>query len=126
MATVIKVKRNETASTPPGTSDLEVGEIAINTADQKLFIKDSSNAIKEIGGAVGVTLHDVTTTNNSTSNDIHLDGSNIVFEGSTPDAAETTLTAADPDVDRTITLPNSNGTLATDGDILAFSVVFGG
>ena len=103
---VIKVKRNETASTPPGTGDLEVGEIAINTADQKLFIKDSSNTVKEIGGAVGVTLHDVRQANNSTSNNIHLDGSSLVFEGSTADAAELTLTAADPDVDRTLTLPN--------------------
>jgi hypothetical protein len=126
MATVIKVKRNETASTPPGTGDLVVGEIAINTADQKLFIKDSTNTIKEIGGGVGVTLHNVTTANNSTSNDIHLDGSNIVFEGSTADAAELTLTVEDPDVDRTLTLPNSTGILATDGDVLAFSVVFGG
>jgi len=54
MATVIKVKRNETVSTPPGAGDLEVGEIAINTADQKLFIKDSTNAIREIGGVTSV------------------------------------------------------------------------
>ena len=122
MPQVIKVKRNEIASTPPGTGDLEVGEIAINTADQKLFIKDSSNNIKEIGGAVGVTLHDVTQSNNSTSNDIHLDVSNIVFEGSTADAAELTLTVQDPDVDRVLTLPNADGTLATDGDIIAFAI----
>ena len=122
MPQVIKVKRNEIASTPPGTGDLEVGEIAINTADKKLFIKDSSNNIKEIGGAVGVTLHDVTQANNSTSNDIHLNGSSIVFEGSTDDAAELTLTVQDPDVDRVLTLPNADGTLATDGDIIAFAI----
>jgi hypothetical protein len=34
---------------------------------------------------------------------------NISFEGSTPDAYETTLTAADPTADRTITLPNATG-----------------
>lgn len=36
----------------------------------------------------------------------------IVFEGSTADAAETTLTVVDPTEDRTITLPNASGTVA--------------
>ena len=37
--------------------------------------------------------------------------SSIVFEGSTADANETTLTATDPTVDRTITLPDASGTV---------------
>jgi hypothetical protein len=41
---------------------------------------------------------------------------NISFEGSTPDAYETTLTAADPTADRTITLPNATGTVWTSGN----------
>ena len=36
----------------------------------------------------------------------------LVFEGPTDDAFETTLSPADPTADRTITLPNSNGTVA--------------
>ena len=36
----------------------------------------------------------------------------IVFEGTTDDAFETTLTAGDPTADRTITLPNATGTVA--------------
>lgn len=39
-------------------------------------------------------------------------GINIVFEGTTDDAFETTLTAADPTADRTITLPNESLTVA--------------
>jgi len=35
----------------------------------------------------------------------------IVFEGTTVDTAETTLTVADPSVDRTITLPDLTGTV---------------
>jgi len=35
----------------------------------------------------------------------------IVFEGATADAFETTLTVADPTADRTITLPNTSGTV---------------
>lgn len=36
----------------------------------------------------------------------------VVFEGSTDDAYETTLTVVDPTADRTITLPNATGTVA--------------
>jgi hypothetical protein len=41
----------------------------------------------------------------------------LVFEGSTADAFETTLAVADPTADRTITLPNSTGTVALTSDL---------
>ena len=41
---------------------------------------------------------------------------NIIFEGATADAYETTLTVTDPTADRTITLPNLTGTLIVDGN----------
>ena len=40
----------------------------------------------------------------------------LIFEGATADAYETVLTVVDPTADRTITLPNSTGTLITTGD----------
>lgn len=45
MATIIKPKRSETLSSAPTTSNLAVGEIAINTADQKIYTRDSGNNI---------------------------------------------------------------------------------
>ncbi len=42
---------------------------------------------------------------------------NIVFEGSTADSFETTLTVTDPTADRTITLPNVTGTAITSGNL---------
>lgn len=39
-------------------------------------------------------------------------GQNIVFEGTTADAYELTLSAGDPTLDRTITLPDATGTVA--------------
>ena len=42
--------------------------------------------------------------------------SSIIFEGSTADTFETTLTVVDPTADRTITIPNITGTLITTGD----------
>ena len=45
MATVIKLKKSETASSVPTTSNLAVGEVAVNTADQKVYVRDSSDNI---------------------------------------------------------------------------------
>ena len=45
----------------------------------------------------------------------------IVFEGATDDAHETTLTITDPTADRTITLPNVTGTIVTTGDTATVS-----
>ena len=47
--------------------------------------------------------------------------SDLVFEGDTDDAYETTLTVADPTADRTITLPNVTGTVVTTGDTSSVS-----
>jgi hypothetical protein len=43
-------------------------------------------------------------------------GATVIFEGSSADAYETVLTVVDPTADRTITIPNSTGTLITTGD----------
>ena len=52
-----------------------------------------------------------------TSGNIELGaGATLIFEGSSADAHETVLTCVDPTADRTITLPNSTGTLITTGD----------
>ena len=52
MAMVIKPKRKFTAGAP-STSDIVEGEIAINTADKKLYVRDNANNIIEIGGGGG-------------------------------------------------------------------------
>tara|TARA_B100000214_G_C23515500_1_gene422645 strand:+ start:119 stop:502 length:384 start_codon:yes stop_codon:yes gene_type:complete len=127
MATVIKPKRTETALAVPSTGSLAVGELAMNVTDGKFYTKTSGNVVKEIGGAGAVTLNSVTTAGASTLNDILLDqGANLIFEGNLANSYETTLTVAEPTADRTITLPNSTGTVALDGDALAYSIVFGG
>ena len=45
MATVIKIKKSETASSAQTTSDLVAGEVALNTADKKLYVRDSNSSI---------------------------------------------------------------------------------
>jgi hypothetical protein len=126
MPTVIKPKRSEVALSIPLASSLEIGEMAVNVTDGKMYVKSSGNIIKEIGGAGSVTLQGATTAGNITTNNIILNGSNLVFEGQIENAFETTLTVAEPTGDRTIYLPNQNGTIAMVDDALALSIVFGG
>ena len=127
MSTVIKPKRSETALAVPAASSLEAGELAMNVTEGKFYTKTTGGVVKEMGGAGSVTLQDVTTNGATTTNDILLDqGANLIFEGNLANAYETTLTVAEPTADRTITLPNASGTVALDGDALAYSIVFGG
>ena len=126
MATVIKLKRSETALAIPSAGSLAAGELAMNITDGKFYTKTSGGSVVEVGGAGSVTLQDVTDNSAITTNDITLNGSNLVFEGFLENAFETTLTAQEPTKDNTITLPNQSGTLAMDGDALAYAIVFGG
>jgi len=126
MATVIKPKRSETALSVPAASSLAVGELAMNVTDGKFYTKTSGGVVKEVGGAGAVTLNSVTTAGGISNNDITLNGANLVFEGYLENAFETTLTAVEPTADNTVSLPNASGTLAMDGDALAYGIVFGG
>ena len=126
MATVIKPKRSETALSVPSSGSLAVGELAMNVTDGKFYTKTSGGVVKEVGGAGAVNLDSVTSAGGISTNDITLDGANLVFEGYLQNAFETTLTAVEPTADNTVSLPNQSGVLATEGDNLAFSIVFGG
>ena len=127
MSTVVKLKRSEVAQAVPSGGSLVAGEIAMNVTDGKFYTKTSGGTVKEIGGAGSVTLQNVMTNGATTTTDILLDqGARLVFEGNLGNSYETFLTVAEPTADRTITLPNQSGTVAMDGDALAYGIVFGG
>jgi len=117
MTTVFKPKRSVVPSSIPTAGQLEVGEIALNIPDGKFYTKDTSNVIKEVGGAGATTLQGVTNVGAVTTNNIVLNGSNLVFEGIVENAFETSLTVEEPTSDRTITLPNITGTVITTGNL---------
>lgn len=79
------------------------------TADRTVTFQDATGT---------VVLRDTTDTltnktlTSPTVSGLYLSDSSIVFEGSSADAFETTLTVTNPTADRTITLPDSSGTLA--------------
>ena len=60
MATRIKLKRSETPLAVPNTNQLAVGEVALNTFDQKMYVRDSEDQIIEVANK-GATDAEVTT-----------------------------------------------------------------
>ena len=59
------------------------------------------------------TINALTFASGTTTSGLNIGGNGITFEGSTADAHETTLVAAEPTADATITIPNSTMTLLT-------------
>jgi hypothetical protein len=47
----------------------------------------------------------------------------VIFEGSSNDGSETTLTVVNPTADRTITLPDATGTVVTTGNLTAITAI---
>ena len=100
MVAVLKPKKSETASAVPTTSDLAVGEICMNVADQKVYTRKSDNSI------VIVASHGLT----------DLDGS--VTTAKLADGAVTTIKLAADAVDGTKLADNAcNSEHYTDGSI---------
>ena len=54
-----------------------------------------------------------------------MNGSHFIFEGNLENAFETILQVEEPTADNVLKLPNSSGTIGTQDDALAYSVVFG-
>ena len=88
--------------TAAGEIDTSSGNLTIDSAGGTVTIDDDVT----ISGSL--TVAGTTTTVNSTSVNIQ---NAFVFEGATADAHETTLTTIDPTGDRTIKLPNADGTI---------------
>src|SRR6056300_1370861 len=49
MASKILLKKSTTASSVPTTSDVDVGEVAVNTEDKRLFTQDNGGSVVELG-----------------------------------------------------------------------------
>ena len=74
MATII-TKNSSTVSSVPLNTQLVAGELAINTADEKLYFKNAAGTVKLIASSAGVTLTGTQTLTNKTITNIILDGS---------------------------------------------------
>jgi len=111
------------------TSDITVSASSTNTFSNKsisLASNTVTGTLAEFNSALtdadfatiagSETLTNKTLTSPNVSG-LNLTDSSIVFEGSSADGSETTLTVTNPTDDRTITLPDASGTVALTSDI---------
>jgi hypothetical protein len=98
----IDVSTTVTAQVASNISFTPTGTIASNNVQTALVELDTEKLALAGGTVTGELL-------------IGAAGS-LVFEGSTADGNETTITVADPTADRTITFPNVTGNVVTTGD----------
>ena len=77
---VIKPKRTTSAGTVPTTSNLEAGEIAINLADKKLFVRDTSNNILQLTTRTAASLEDIYLSGISNTQLLHYNSGNSRWE----------------------------------------------
>lgn len=107
-----------TAST---SSALGVGSIELGHATDTTLARSSAGVVTIEGVEVVTTSGTQTLTNKTLTSPVITgavfnDGS-VVFEGATANNFETTLAITDPTADRTITFPDSTGTVALTSDI---------
>ena len=89
--------------------------LTIGTGLSGTSYNGSTSVTVAIDSTVATTSGTQTLTNKTLTSPL-INGDGVVFEGSTADEFETTLTVTDPTADRTITLPNVTGTVITTGD----------
>lgn len=88
------------------------------TADRTVTLPDVTGTVITTGNLTAIT----TLTSPTITGAVFNDGS-VVFEGATADAYETTLAITDPTADRTITFPDSTGTVALTSGVINNSLL---
>ena len=118
MTQTIKLKRSATQGATPSTSDLELGEVAINTYDGKMYIKknDGSDSIVEIGsgsgGGSGLTAWAVKTANHTAA-----DGERLLVD--TSSGAVTITLPASPSSGDEVNIIDAGATAAANNITVA-------
>ena len=89
------------------TDSLDAGDLFYRTDTGSLLIY--SGSAWEAGVTAGSGF--VAQVGGAMTGDLQMNNADIIFEGSTADANETTLTVTDPTADRTVTIPDKTGTV---------------
>jgi hypothetical protein len=131
----VVVSQTGTGTAPAPTVLLEPPDILLSNGTSYVLIETSETITAQIASNVGFTPYgSIASTNvqgaiaelddeklpkagGTMTGDILLDDCNLVFEGSTANDYETTLTVTDPTADRTVTLQDASGTVALTSDL---------
>lgn len=92
----------------------ELTKIATKTGGSVTWNEILTTDVGDLTVSGNLTVEGTTTTIDSTTINVQ---ESLVFEGSSADDYETTLTATNPTADRTITMPNASGTLLLGGAV---------
>lgn len=107
MANIIRPKRSNTASNVPTTANLSSGEIAVNMADQKIYINNGTSIV-QVGAGKITALQDVTITSPTSSQVLSWNGTawvnatpasgsivtKMIYDNFTSTAAQTSFTTS--------------------------------
>tara|TARA_R100000458_G_C8254513_1_gene230822 strand:- start:1 stop:1260 length:1260 start_codon:yes stop_codon:yes gene_type:complete len=104
-----------------GTSAIPNAQLANSSVTLGSTSVNLGATASTIAGLTSLTASTFYTGTAESASSIAISNSGIVFEGPTADGNETTVTAAEPTADRTITFPNNTGTVLTTGSSIANS-----
>ena len=97
---------------------LSPGVLKVDSGNSRVGINQTSPAYSlDVTGTARIT-GDLTVQGTTTTIESAAVNTSLIFEGATADSYETTLTLVDPTADRTITLPDSTGTVALTSAVL--------
>ena len=131
----VVVSQTGTGTAPAPTVTLEPPDILLSNGTSYVLIETSETITAQIASNVGFTpTGNIASTNvqgaiaevdnekvaksgDTMTGDLLLDNCNLIFEGSTENDFETTLTVTDPTADRTITFKDASGTVAFTSDL---------
>lgn len=110
MSNTIILKKSSVAGKVPLASDLQVGELAVNLVDSKLYSKDASGTVIEVGGAASVPVTSV----NGKTGAVVLDKADVGLANvdNIADANKSVASAAILTTARAINGTNFNGSAA--------------
>jgi len=117
-SSAVTIAIDSTVATTSGTQTLTNKSVSLNSNTLTGTIAEFNAALSDADFA---TIAGTETLTNKTLTSpvvtgLTLNDSSIIFEGSSADSNETTLTVTNPTADRTITLPDVTGTVVTTGD----------
>ena len=119
--TPISLYNSATPTNAPSAGNLAAGELAINTADGKLFYKDSSNNVQVIAWKETPVSAGGTGSTTLTANNVLLGNGTSALQVVAPGTAGNVLTSNGTTWQSTT--PAASG--ASKGQAIAFSLIFG-